>query len=82
MTHTGGIRRDVGLGNRPQVMAALTKQPLHDLVAAASIFEDDRGAGLLIRWPVALLTCWNAMRSAVEHVACSAIGQETSASLR
>jgi hypothetical protein len=29
------------------------------------------------RLPVALLICRNAMRSAVEHAACSAIGQET-----
>src|SRR5205823_11374732 len=34
------------------------------------------------RLPVALLICRNAMRSAVEHAACSAMGQETRASFR
>jgi hypothetical protein len=61
---------------------------LGDLVAAAFVFGGNRLAGLFInellaqRLPVALLICRNAMRSAVEHAACSAIGQETSASLR
>ena len=59
-----------------------------DLVAAALVLGSDRLAGFLIdellrsRLPVALLICRKAMRSKLEHAACSAIGHETNASLR
>jgi hypothetical protein len=62
--------------------------PLGELVAAALVLGVDRLAGFLIdellTQPIAggLVDCRNAMRSALKQAACSAVGQETRASLR
>src|SRR5262245_24987418 len=72
---------------------AYPAQPVRIIVGFPAAGGTDITARLMGQWlserlcwrrrlPVALLTCRNAIRSDVEHAACSAIGQETRASLR